>query len=123
MRRALTTAAVALAGILAGPASADAYVVGGYPWPYDVVTYSSDAPAYTASVDRAARILKANPGVRIRIEGYTDNVGSVRVNRELSAARAEVVRLQNGIGRKSRAQRGSGKEDGNREAHENLARP
>jgi outer membrane protein OmpA-like peptidoglycan-associated protein len=50
-------------------------------------------PRSRASVLRAARILKANPGLRIRIEGYTDNLGSTRVNRELSAARAEVVRL------------------------------
>jgi outer membrane protein OmpA-like peptidoglycan-associated protein len=50
-------------------------------------------PRSRASALRAARILKANPGLRIRIEGYTDDLGSARVNRELSAARADVVRL------------------------------
>jgi len=50
-------------------------------------------PASRASVLQAARILRANPGVRVQVAGYTDDVGSSRINRELSAGRAEVVRL------------------------------
>jgi hypothetical protein len=67
IRRALTASVVAISGALAGAAPAPAYVIGGRPWPYDVITYSSDAPAYTASVDRAARLInRQHVGVRLR---------------------------------------------------------
>ncbi len=38
-----------------------------------------------------AAIIKSNPSMRLRIEGYTDNIGSVGYNKILSQARAESV--------------------------------
>jgi outer membrane protein OmpA-like peptidoglycan-associated protein len=46
-----------------------------------------------AAVRQAAEILKANPNVKVRIEGHTDDNGDSEINRELSVARAANVRL------------------------------
>ena len=46
-----------------------------------------------ATIHAIARILAAHPGLRVRLDGFTDDVGSRRVNLQLSAARAAVVRL------------------------------
>jgi outer membrane protein OmpA-like peptidoglycan-associated protein len=43
-------------------------------------------------VDRVATILRANPDVRVEVQGHTDSWGRARINRELSAGRAEQVR-------------------------------
>ncbi|MBS1903213.1 MAG: OmpA family protein [Bacteroidetes bacterium] len=43
-------------------------------------------------LDRAVGIMKANPKMRVEIAGYTDNVGSDAVNRDLSLRRANAVR-------------------------------
>jgi outer membrane protein OmpA-like peptidoglycan-associated protein len=40
---------------------------------------------------RIAAILKANPGVRVRIEGNTDSIGDATANQALSEARAKAV--------------------------------
>ena len=44
------------------------------------------------SLDQVVRIMNDNPGLRIRVEGHTDNVGDDEANMELSEDRAEVVR-------------------------------
>lgn len=44
-----------------------------------------------AQVDNIAAILKAYPAVKIKIGGYTDNVGDPENNLKLSAARAQTV--------------------------------
>ncbi len=51
-----------------------------------VLTGSSDA-----TLTRIAAILKANPGVRVRIEGNTDSTGDAADNQALSEARARAV--------------------------------
>jgi hypothetical protein len=66
MRRALLVLALALAAA-ASAAPAQAYVVGGRPWPGATVTYYSAASAYSGAVDRAARMInRAGVGVRLR---------------------------------------------------------
>ena len=43
-------------------------------------------------LDEVAASLKAWPGVRVEIQGHTDNVGATEPNRDLSSRRAESVR-------------------------------
>ena len=43
------------------------------------------------TVDEISRMLKANPGLKIRIEGHTDSVGSPATNKTLSESRAAAV--------------------------------
>ncbi|MCC5936741.1 MAG: OmpA family protein [Lunatimonas sp.] len=45
-----------------------------------------------ASLNRLKAFLTQNPGLRIRIEGHTDNVGNTAYNEKLSRQRAESVR-------------------------------
>ncbi len=45
-----------------------------------------------ALLDDVARVLTDNPGLQVRIEGHTDNVGDENRNVRLSQARAESVR-------------------------------
>ena len=42
-------------------------------------------------LDQAATLLKANPGVQVLVEGYTDSIGSDEYNQALSLRRAEAV--------------------------------
>jgi len=42
-------------------------------------------------LDQGATILKANPGVTVRVEGHTDSIGSDEYNQALSVRRAESV--------------------------------
>ena len=42
-------------------------------------------------MDRLAHALKDNPNTRVKIEGYTDSVGSDSYNQELSQRRAQAV--------------------------------
>jgi OmpA-OmpF porin, OOP family len=42
-------------------------------------------------LDQGAELLKANPGVEVRVEGHTDSIGSPEYNQALSVRRAESV--------------------------------
>lgn len=42
-------------------------------------------------LDQGAELLKANPGVDVRVEGHTDSIGSEEYNQALSMRRAESV--------------------------------
>ena len=58
-------------------------------------TGSANIDAATAvEVDNMAAILKTYPGVKVNIEGYTDNTGQAATNVELSKARAEAVKAR-----------------------------
>lgn len=64
---------------------------------YGLATLSSD---YQAGCERLAQWMLENPGVNIRVEGHTDNVGSVPYNMTLSEDRATSVQnylLQRGV--------------------------
>ena len=64
MKRALLAAAICLA---AAPASSQAYVIGGKPWPGGHVTYYTQARGYSGAVNRAAGMLnRAGVGVHLR---------------------------------------------------------
>jgi outer membrane protein OmpA-like peptidoglycan-associated protein len=43
-------------------------------------------------LDRAVRLMKAVPSMKVEIAGYTDSIGSVEYNRDLSEKRANAVR-------------------------------
>jgi OOP family OmpA-OmpF porin len=49
-------------------------------------------PSYFAELDELARVLKRNPNMRVRIDGYTDSIGTERYNVGLSERRAAAVR-------------------------------
>lgn len=49
-------------------------------------------PGFTASLQEDIEVLRANPDVRIRIDGHTDSDGPAAYNLDLSARRAESVR-------------------------------
>jgi outer membrane protein OmpA-like peptidoglycan-associated protein len=42
-------------------------------------------------IDQVAEMLKSNPGLKVAVEGHTDNVGGSASNQELSQARAKAV--------------------------------
>ncbi len=42
-------------------------------------------------IDQVAEMLKTNPGLKVSVEGHTDNVGQAKANQELSQARAAAV--------------------------------
>lgn len=44
-------------------------------------------------VKQIAAILKANPDVKVSIQGHTDDLGDSEINRQLSVGRAEVVKI------------------------------
>lgn len=49
-------------------------------------------PSSYALLDDVARVMTDNPGLQVRIEGHTDNVGDENLNVKLSQSRAESVR-------------------------------
>ncbi|MGR9053853.1 MAG: OmpA family protein [Gammaproteobacteria bacterium] len=53
---------------------------------------SNIKPEFLPLLDNAVTILKNNPGLRIEVQGHTDNVGSAKYNQGLSERRAKSVR-------------------------------
>lgn len=47
---------------------------------------------YNSNLDNIVSILKKNPKLKVRIEGHTDNVGSMAFNEKLSLKRAKAVK-------------------------------
>jgi peptidoglycan-associated lipoprotein len=62
----------------------------------DIVFFEYDSDEITATAERKleskAAVLRANPGVRLRIEGHADQRGSTEYNLALGQRRAEAVR-------------------------------
>ncbi len=57
-------------------------------------------PQYYKNLDEVVKVLKANPGLKVEIQGHTDNVGSAAYNMKLSLRRAQAVAnylIQHGI--------------------------
>lgn len=48
-------------------------------------------PESQAIVQQIAEMMKANPGLKVSIEGHTDNVGTAAANKTLAEARAKAV--------------------------------
>jgi OOP family OmpA-OmpF porin len=53
---------------------------------------ASILPGSFTILDRAVQLLEEYPGLRLEIQGHTDNRGRAEINRELSQRRAEAVR-------------------------------
>ena len=49
-------------------------------------------PQFNTNLDNIINILKKTPGLKIRVEGHTDNIGSKKYNLELSEKRAEAIK-------------------------------
>ena len=60
------------------------------------VNFEFNSTKFTAGsypeMEKLLRFLESNPGIRIKINGYTDNIGSRRYNLDLSIRRAEAVK-------------------------------
>ncbi len=60
------------------------------------ITFASNSskidPEFNDQLKQAADFVKAHPGKKIMVEGYTDNTGSAAVNLRLSQKRADTVR-------------------------------
>lgn len=74
-------------------------------WVIPGLNFGSDSadidPRYHSELDDVARVLRSNPGLRVRIDGHTDASGSEEYNTRLSERRAEAVRdylVDTGIG-------------------------
>ena len=50
-------------------------------------------PGTRATLDKIAGVLGPRPGLRLEVQGHTDNVGNTELNRQLSQQRAEAVCL------------------------------
>lgn len=64
-------------------------------------------------LNRAVKLMKAVPTMQVEIAGYTDSVGSVEFNKNLSERRAAAVRdylVKNGIAKKRVAAKGYGED-------------
>ena len=77
------------------PAAAEAPKTTGLPIIRDVIGFPSGgaaiAPQQEAALARVAKIIKDTPDARVLIKGYSDSMGSMRVNMDVSRRRAEAV--------------------------------
>ncbi len=48
-------------------------------------------PKYYKNLDEVVKVLKANPDLKVEIQGHTDNIGSAEYNMKLSLRRAQAV--------------------------------
>ena len=48
-------------------------------------------PQFNSNLNNIENILKKNPGMKIRIEGHTDDIGSMKYNIGLSGKRAHAI--------------------------------
>lgn len=65
------------------------WVVPGLNFAFD--KYSID-PRYTDELANMVRVLRENPEISVRLDGFTDSIGSDAYNMKLSERRAEIVR-------------------------------
>lgn len=49
-------------------------------------------PQFNSNLNNIVNVLKKNPGLNVRIEGHTDNIGSEKYNLDLSQKRANAVK-------------------------------
>jgi outer membrane protein OmpA-like peptidoglycan-associated protein len=65
--------------------------------PQDDVVFAHNSSAISesaiAQLDSAARWLRARPGLRVLVEGYTDHLGVAVYNEDLATRRAQAVRM------------------------------
>lgn len=65
-------------------------------WTLQGVNFASGSYAIPASADgeiaSIAQVMKANPGLKIRVDGFTDSTGSAALNARLSEQRANAVK-------------------------------
>lgn len=70
-------------------------------------------PASYESLNKLVKLLKENPNLKIKIDAHTDNIGTVKSNRQLSNVRAEAVKrhlTNSGIGTERILTEGFGEE-------------
>lgn len=53
-------------------------------------------PGSEGQIENIAKILKAYPEVKIKVGGYTDNVGNPAVNKDISQKRADFIKAELG---------------------------
>jgi OOP family OmpA-OmpF porin len=49
-------------------------------------------PQFNSNLDNIVKVLERNPGLKIRIEGHTDDIGSMEYNLKLSGNRAKSIK-------------------------------
>ncbi|MCP5005973.1 MAG: OmpA family protein [Planctomycetes bacterium] len=58
-------------------------------------------PEFNSNLNNIIKILRSNPGLKIMVEGHTDNIGSQKYNLVLSEKRAQAIKdylVENGVG-------------------------
>jgi outer membrane protein OmpA-like peptidoglycan-associated protein len=65
------------------------FILEGVTFDFNKATLTNDA---VATLEKAFAVLQDNPGVKVKIVGHTDNIGSKKYNDRLSEKRAESVK-------------------------------